>query len=108
MIFVDFNYITCVYIFLYRHLINLRSDLLDPPDAYWDREDLESIYIKTCQYLDIARRTRVRTHTHTHSVVGYTFQLFLILTNQKCISRKWNSVTLIFSWIGSLCIIDML
>jgi len=41
------------------HLINLSSDLLDTPDFYWDREKLERLYNKTCNYLNIARRTRV-------------------------------------------------
>lgn len=29
------------------------------PDFYWDRENLESLYDKTCIYLDIHKRTRV-------------------------------------------------
>ena len=30
-----------------RHLINLSSDLLDTPDFYWDREDLENLFLAT-------------------------------------------------------------
>ena len=30
------------------------------PDFYWDRENLENLYDKTCVYLDIHRRTRVK------------------------------------------------
>ncbi len=29
------------------------------PDFYWDREDLELLYNKTCNYLDVGRRTKV-------------------------------------------------
>lgn len=43
----------------YRHCINLSSDLLITPDFYWDREDLEQLYDKTCQFLSINRRVKV-------------------------------------------------
>ncbi|KAK9534086.1 hypothetical protein VZT92_009158 [Zoarces viviparus] len=42
-----------------RHCINLRSDLLITPDFYWDRENLEKLYDKTCQFLSINRRVNV-------------------------------------------------
>jgi len=42
-----------------RHQINLYSDLLTTPDFYWDREDLEKLYLKTCTYLEISKRTKV-------------------------------------------------
>lgn len=42
-----------------RHLINLSSDLLDTPDFYWERDDLELLYSQTCGYFSIAKRTRV-------------------------------------------------
>ena len=47
-------------LFALRHLINLSSDLLDTPDFYWERDDLESLYQQTCAYFSIAKRTRVR------------------------------------------------
>ncbi|XP_037550767.1 required for meiotic nuclear division protein 1 homolog, partial [Nematolebias whitei] len=43
-------------LFTLRHCINLRSDLLLTPDFYWDRENLEKLYDKTCQFLSINRR----------------------------------------------------
>ena len=45
-----------------RHLINLSSDCLDTPDFYWDKDNLESLYQKTCNHLNIAKRTRVSTY----------------------------------------------
>ena len=42
-----------------RHQINLYSDLLITPDFYWDREQLEDLFNKTCNYLEVGRRTRV-------------------------------------------------
>uniref|UniRef100_A0A4W4DRI1 DUF155 domain-containing protein n=1 Tax=Electrophorus electricus TaxID=8005 RepID=A0A4W4DRI1_ELEEL len=46
-------------LFTLRHCINLSSDLLITPDFYWDREDLEQLYDKTCQFLSINRRVKV-------------------------------------------------
>ncbi|XP_072313204.1 required for meiotic nuclear division protein 1 homolog [Eucyclogobius newberryi] len=46
-------------LFSLRHCINLRSDLLMTPDFYWDRENLEKLYDKTCQFLSINRRVNV-------------------------------------------------
>lgn len=46
-------------LFALRHLINLSSDLLDTPDFYWDREQLESLYSNTCAYFSVQRRTKV-------------------------------------------------
>ncbi|KAK1894684.1 Required for meiotic nuclear division protein 1 like [Dissostichus eleginoides] len=40
-------------------LFTLRSDLLLTPDFYWDRENLEKLYDKTCQFLNINRRVNV-------------------------------------------------
>ncbi|XP_051868361.1 required for meiotic nuclear division protein 1 homolog isoform X2 [Pristis pectinata] len=46
-------------LFALRHRINLSSDLLMTPDFYWDREHLEQLYDKTCQFLNINRRVKV-------------------------------------------------
>lgn len=46
-------------LFALRHLINLSSDLLDTPDFYWERDELENIYQQTCAYFSINKRTRV-------------------------------------------------
>ncbi|KAF3832009.1 hypothetical protein GH733_000821, partial [Mirounga leonina] len=43
-------------LFALRHRINLSSDFLITPDFYWDRENLEQLYDKTCQFLSITRR----------------------------------------------------
>ncbi|XP_076547713.1 required for meiotic nuclear division protein 1 homolog [Osmia lignaria lignaria] len=45
-------------LFALRHLINLSSDLLDTPDFYWERDDLERLYQEICSYFNIAKRTR--------------------------------------------------
>ncbi|XP_046387167.1 required for meiotic nuclear division protein 1 homolog [Ischnura elegans] len=53
-------------LFALRHMINLSSDLLDTPDFYWDREDLENLYHKMCLYFSIAKRTRVMNEKLNH------------------------------------------
>lgn len=50
-------------LFAMRHSINLRSDLLDTPDFYWDNEELERLFLQTINYYCISRRTRVRVTT---------------------------------------------
>lgn len=55
-------------LFALKHLINLSSDLLDTPDFYWDREQLEHLYSQTSAYFSIARRTRVMNEKLNHCV----------------------------------------
>ncbi|OWK01864.1 RMND1, partial [Cervus elaphus hippelaphus] len=45
-------------LFALRHRINLSSDFLITPDFYWDRENLEELYDKTCRFLSITRRVK--------------------------------------------------
>lgn len=42
-----------------RHKINLGSDLLDLPDFYWEREQLETFYHANCNYFSISARLKV-------------------------------------------------
>ncbi|XP_075155490.1 required for meiotic nuclear division protein 1 homolog [Haematobia irritans] len=51
-----------------RHVINLSSDLLDTPDFYWDREELETLYLQVCNYFSISRRTKVMNEKINHCV----------------------------------------
>lgn len=46
-------------LFALKHTINLSSDLLETPDFYWDREDLEKLFLNTCSYFSVQRRKRV-------------------------------------------------
>lgn len=55
-------------LFALRHLINLSSDLLDTPDFYWDREQLENLYNQTNNYFSISKRTRVMNEKLNHCV----------------------------------------
>lgn len=56
-------------LFVLRHRINLTSDLLDTPDFYWERDDLENLYQRICGYFNIAKRTKVS--------IQHTFCCFL-------------------------------
>lgn len=55
-------------LFALRHQINLNSDLLDTPDFYWDREQLEGLYVSTCGYFDVQRRTKVMNEKLNHCI----------------------------------------
>lgn len=55
-------------LFALRHRINLSSDLLDTPDFYWDREELEALYLQICSYFSISRRTKVMNEKLNHCV----------------------------------------
>lgn len=46
-------------LFALRHTMNLRSDLLDVPDFYWDRDQMERLYTQTSNYFSISKRTKV-------------------------------------------------
>lgn len=53
-------------LFALRHHINLSSDFLITPDFYWDRENLEELYDKTCRFLSITRRVKVMNEKLQH------------------------------------------
>jgi len=55
-------------LFALRHVLNLSSDLLDTPDFYWDRENLESMYLSTCAHLAIGKRIRITNEKISHCV----------------------------------------
>ena len=46
-------------LFLHRMNIILHTDLLDTPDFFWERTDLEPLYVHARKYFEISRRVRV-------------------------------------------------
>ncbi|KAM8913196.1 required for meiotic nuclear division protein 1 homolog isoform 2-T2 [Spinachia spinachia] len=62
-------------LFTLRHCINLRSDLLITPDFYWDRENLEKLYDKTCQFLSISRRVNLTDLMRSHLSEKHSLRL---------------------------------
>ena len=63
-------------IFALRHVLNLSSDLLDTPDFYWDRAQLETMYIETCSHLAVGKRIRV-----TNEKINHCCELLDLVTN---------------------------
>lgn len=55
-------------LFALRHMINLSSDLLDTPDFYWDREQLEGLYSSACGHFSVQRRTKVMNEKLSHCI----------------------------------------
>lgn len=58
-------------LFALKHLINLRSDLLDTPDFYWDHERLEKLFIHTSAYFSVQRRTKVHESEYLFSIMSH-------------------------------------
>ncbi|CAJ1074474.1 required for meiotic nuclear division protein 1 homolog [Xyrichtys novacula] len=77
-----------------RHCINLRSDLLLTPDFYWDRENLEKLYEKTCQFLSINRRVTVVNEKLEHCT-QLTDLMRSHLSEKHSLRLEWMIVILI-------------
>ncbi|KAK5858053.1 hypothetical protein PBY51_011248 [Eleginops maclovinus] len=81
-------------LFTLRHCINLRSDLLLTPDFYWDRENLEKLYDKTCQFLNISRRVNVVNQKLEHCT-QLTDLMRSHLSEKHSLRLEWMIVILI-------------
>uniref|UniRef100_A0A671XKH9 Required for meiotic nuclear division 1 homolog n=1 Tax=Sparus aurata TaxID=8175 RepID=A0A671XKH9_SPAAU len=81
-------------LFTLRHCINLRSDLLITPDFYWDRENLEKLYDKTCQFLSINRRVNVVNEKLEHCT-QLTDLMRSHLSEKHSLRLEWMIVILI-------------
>uniref|UniRef100_UPI0037E8DF71 required for meiotic nuclear division protein 1 homolog n=1 Tax=Semicossyphus pulcher TaxID=241346 RepID=UPI0037E8DF71 len=81
-------------LFSLRHCINLRSDLLLTPDFYWDRENLEKLYDKTCQFLSINRRVNVVNEKLEHCT-QLTDLMRSHLSEKHSLRLEWMIVILI-------------
>uniref|UniRef100_A0A8D0ECM8 Required for meiotic nuclear division 1 homolog n=1 Tax=Salvator merianae TaxID=96440 RepID=A0A8D0ECM8_SALMN len=81
-------------LFALRHRINLSSDLLITPDFYWDREHLEQLYDKTCQFLSINRRVKVVNEKLQHCT-ELTDLMRNHLNEKHALRLEWMIVILI-------------
>ncbi|XP_067099659.1 required for meiotic nuclear division protein 1 homolog [Osmerus mordax] len=81
-------------LFSLRHCINLSSDLLMTPDFYWDREELEQLYDKTCQFLSINRRVKVVNEKLQHCT-ELTDLMRNHLSEKHSLRLEWMIVILI-------------
>ncbi|KAM4865876.1 required for meiotic nuclear division protein 1 homolog [Thomomys bottae] len=81
-------------LFALRHRINLSSDFLITPDFYWDRENLEELYDKTCQFLSITRRVKVMNEKLQHCT-QLTDLMRNHLTEKRALRLEWMIVILI-------------
>ncbi|XP_018334368.1 required for meiotic nuclear division protein 1 homolog [Agrilus planipennis] len=81
-------------LFALRHVINLSSDLLDTPDFYWDREELEKLYLQLYSYFSINRRTKVMNEKINHCVELVEL-LSTHLSDKHHIRLEWMIIILI-------------
>ncbi|KAG8579745.1 hypothetical protein GDO81_011039 [Engystomops pustulosus] len=90
-------------LFALRHRINLSSDLLMTPDFYWDRENLEHLYDKTCQFLSINRRVKVINEKLQHCT-ELTDLMRNHLNEKHALRLEWMIVILITIEVSVLLI----
>ncbi|EZA60374.1 Glutathione synthetase [Ooceraea biroi] len=81
-------------LFALRHRINLSSDLLDTPDFYWERDDLENLYHQICGYFSITKRTRVMNERLNHCVELVSI-LSSHLSDRHHVRLEWMIIILI-------------
>uniref|UniRef100_A0ABD2XLI0 DUF155 domain-containing protein n=1 Tax=Trichogramma kaykai TaxID=54128 RepID=A0ABD2XLI0_9HYME len=86
-------------LFALRHFINLSSDLLDTPDFYWERDDLETLYQQICGYYSIAKRTRVMNEKLNHCVELVEL-LSSHLSDRHHVRLEWMIILLIMVEVG--------
>lgn len=86
-------------LFALRHSINLSSDLLDIPDFYWDHDELEKLYIQTCSYFSISRRTRVLNEKLNHCIELVEL-LSTHLNDRHHVRLEWMIIILIMVEVG--------
>ncbi|TRY76435.1 hypothetical protein TCAL_00050 [Tigriopus californicus] len=86
-------------IFALKHAVNLAGDLLDTPDFYWDRENLETLYHATCAHLALSKRTRIVNEKLTHC-----YELMDLITNHLNDAHhtrlEWFIIILIMIEVG--------
>lgn len=70
-------------LFALKHLINLSSDLMDTPDFYWDRENLEHLFVSTCSYFSVQRRKRVDILATFNIRLIHVFRAILVRTGDQ-------------------------
>lgn len=86
-------------LFVLRHVMNLSSDLLDTPDFYWDREELEGLYLQTCNYFSIGRRTKVMNEKINHCIELIEL-LSSHLSDKHHVRLEWMIIVLIMVEVG--------
>ena len=86
-------------IFSLKSEINLRLDLLDTPDFYWDRENLETLYNSTCKHLTIRKRTDVINQKLNHCSELMEL-LSTHLKDKHHVKLEWYIIVLIMVEVG--------
>ncbi|XP_011500692.1 PREDICTED: required for meiotic nuclear division protein 1 homolog [Ceratosolen solmsi marchali] len=86
-------------LFALRHMINLSSDLLDTPDFYWEQDDLEILYQRTCGYFNISKRTKVMNEKINHCIELVEL-LSSHLSDRHHVRLEWMIIILIMVEVG--------
>jgi uncharacterized Rmd1/YagE family protein len=78
----------------FRADLNLHSELIDTPEIYWSRPELEELYIKVCKVLDIRQRVHV-----LNKKLDYANELASVLRSHlselHSLKLEWGIIVLI-------------
>ncbi|OWF42535.1 required for meiotic nuclear division protein 1 homolog [Mizuhopecten yessoensis] len=69
-------------IFAIRQFMNLGSELLDTPDFYWDRDNLEDLYKQCYNYLCVPHRIKVMNEK-----ISYCLEVLELVKDQESDNR---------------------
>jgi uncharacterized Rmd1/YagE family protein len=64
-------------IFLERNFVNLHAEIIDTPELFWEKPELEPLYQETVHYLEINKRVEL-----LNKRLNILHELFEILSNQ--------------------------
>ncbi len=64
-------------LFIERNFINLRTEMLDTPEFFWEHPELEPFYRRTAHYLDVGKRVEV-----LNKRLNVVHELFEILSSE--------------------------
>ena len=78
----------------FRADLNLHSELIDTPEIYWSRPELEELYIKVSKVLDIRQRVHV-----LNKKLDYANELASVLRSHlselHSLKLEWGIIVLI-------------
>lgn len=81
-------------LFIERSSINLRMDILDTPEFFWEYPELEPLYIMTANYLDV--RNRVEILNQRLDIIHDLFEVLGTELNHVHSNRlEWTIICLI-------------
>ena len=80
-------------LFLHKMDVNLHTDILETPDVFWNRTDLEPLYLQARRYMEISHRTEV-----LNKRLEIVHQLFEVV-HEELNTKHGNHLEWIIIWL---------